>query len=81
MPEFDSRLIPNHIFAGATIAVFLFLCVFSVLNAETLINMVEVEDPKVALLVGGVGGTLITALLLNVRDVYQFFFRKVPSTS
>lgn len=78
---FDTNLIPNHIIAFATVAVFLFCVTFAVVNAETLIDLVEVQDPKTALVMGGIGGTLVTALLLNVRDIYQFFFRKTPSTT
>ena len=79
MVEFDKRLLPNYIFAGATIGVFLFLCVFALTNADTLISTVSTTDPETALIMGGVGGTLITALLMNVRDVYQFFFRVSPT--
>lgn len=76
---FDTKLIPNYIFAGATIGVFLFAAVFSLLNADTLISNIETQDPQTAFIVGGVGGTIITALLLNVRDIYLFFFKKTPA--
>lgn len=78
MSQFNTQLIPNYLIAFATIGVFLFAVVFSLLNANTLITAIEVVDPKTALVVGGVGGMIITALLLNVRDIYQYFFRKNP---
>ncbi len=81
MAQFDMRLIPNIAIAFATVGVFLFAVVFSLYNAESLINMVETQEPETALIIGGIGGTIITALLMNVRDIYQFFFRKAPKTN
>lgn len=75
-----TSLVPNQVIAYATVAVFLFSVVFALINADTLISTVEVVDGKTGLLIGGVGGSLVMALLLNVRDIYQFFFRKVPKT-
>ena len=73
-----TSLTPNYVIAYATVAIFLFSVVYALFNAGTLISTVEVVDGKTGLLIGGVGGSLVMALLLNVRDIYQFFFRKVP---
>ena len=78
MSEFDTRLIPNYLIAFATIGVFLFTVVYSLLHSNTLISTIEIVDPKTALVVGGVGGMIITALLLNVRDIYLYFYKKNP---
>ena len=80
MTEFDTRLIPNYIFAGATIGTFLFACIFALYNADTLITIID-EDALTtgtALALGGVGGALLTALIVCTKDIYQFFFRTAP---
>ena len=78
MANFDIRLVPNIVIAFATVGVFLFSVVFVLYNAESLISVIETQEPSTAAIMGGIGGTIITALLLNVRDIYQFFFRKAP---
>jgi len=81
MAEFDKRLIPNYVFAGATIATFLFACIFALYNADTLITVIEGSaiSTGTALVLGGVGGALLTALIVITKDVYQFFFRTSPT--
>lgn len=77
MSDFDNRLVPNYIFAGATIAVFLFAAIFVLLNAQDLIVQIP-DNPEQALILGGVGGAIITALIVVTKDVYTYFFRKNP---
>ena len=79
MTEFDKRLIPNYIYAAMFFAVFLWGCTFVLLNWEELVTDVTNLDTDQALIVGGVGGALISALILNVKDIVQFFFRTAPS--
>lgn len=81
MVEFDNRLIPNYIFAGATIGTFLFACIYALLHADTLIQIIDSNQLTngEALALGGVGGALITALIVVTKDVFQFFFRTSPT--
>ena len=79
MTQFDKRLIPNYIVAFAIIGTFLWATGYSLVNADTLLDVISTDDPKVNLVIGGVGGTLITALIFVVKEVTSYLFRKNPS--
>jgi|APSaa5957512535_1039671.scaffolds.fasta_scaffold109678_2 hypothetical protein len=81
MADFDKRLIPNYIFAGMFFSVFLFGCVYALVNWQTLGGEIETLSAGEALVLGGVGGSLITALIVIVKDWAQFFTRTTPSTN
>ena len=78
MAQLDQRLIPNHILAAAIIGVFLFAVIYVLFNFDTFVVEIP-EDPTTALVVGGIGGTIITALIVIVKEVTTFYFRKTPS--
>lgn len=79
MTQFDKRLIPNYLFAGMFFSVFLFGCVYALLNWNEIGGEIADLSAGEALVIGGVGGSLITALIVIVKDWSQFFTRTTPS--
>jgi len=76
---FDTRLIPNYVAALAIIGVFLWATGYSLVNAEYLLSIVGTDDPKQNFVLGGIIGTLFTALIFVLKEVTSYLFRKNPS--
>ena len=79
MPEHKStkqqiieRLTTRNIVTLATVATFLFAVVFSLLNAEVIIETID-EAPNGVVLGGGI---IIGTFVAVVKDVYTFYYRK-----
>ncbi len=79
MAEFDKRSIINYIVILATIGTFLWSSAFVLTNGLEIMESADELSGSTGLVVGTIGGTILTALLLNTRDIYTYLFRKNPS--
>lgn len=80
MVEFDKRQIINYIVILLTIGTFLGASVYVLTQGLEIVENADELSGSTGLAVGTIGGTILTALLLNTRDIYTYLFRKNPST-
>ena len=81
MAEFDKRQIINYVVICATIGTFLWASVFVLTNGLEILETADELSGSAGLAVGTIGGTILTALLLNTRDIYTYLFRKNPEVT
>ena len=79
MAEFDKRQIINYIVILMTIGTFLGASVYVLTQGLEIVETADELSGSTGLAVGTIGGTILTALLLNTRDIYTYLFRKNPS--
>jgi hypothetical protein len=65
----------------AIVGVFLWTIIFSLTHVEYLLGVIETDNPKQNFIMGSVVGILFTTLIVIVKDVITYLFRKNPSSN